>query len=470
MVPALDEETSLPALLGDLSKLTLPSRVVVVDGGSSDGTVAAARAGGALVLRSRLGRARQMNAGASFLASRWLFFLHADCRLGEGALRAAESHILDSDSDPEAPAAVFHLALDHPHFFYRLIERGQRLREDRLGLTYGDQGLLVRRDLFFRVGPYPDQPIMEDVILARRLREAGRLVHLPAKIFSSVRRYEEEGRVRAWTRNAWLISQFMAGAEPSRLAQAYPPRRRADLAPTGDGRAAGTPTTRSPPAPPSPAPPQPAPPQPAPALLVFAKAPRPGRVKTRLARTVGRQAAADAYRRMGRTIVHQVAGAPVETIVCFDPPDAEDEVRLWLDPDTRLGLRYLAQGDGDLGERMSRLFDRAFRKGSPVVVVGTDTPAVDAGTVVRALEALKSADMVLGPSRDGGYYLMALRRPCPELFRSIPWSTSAVLPATADVARRMGLRTTYLEVESDIDTADDLTPEMARRLLPLAGP
>lgn len=460
MIPALDEEASLPALLSDLSKLAVSSRVVVVDGGSADGTVAAARAGGALVLRSRLGRARQMNAGAGFLASRWLFFLHADCRMGEAALRAAESHILDSDSDLEAPAAVFDLALDHRHFFYRLIERGQRLREDRLGLTYGDQGLLVRRDLFFRVGPYPDEPIMEDVILARRLREAGRLVHLPAKISTSVRRYEEEGRIRAWTRNAWLISQFMAGAEPSRLAQAYPPRRRSDLAPTSDGATAGTRTNR----------PRLAHPRSPPALLVFAKAPRPGRVKTRLARTVGPQAAADAYRRMGRTIVHQVAGAPVETIVCFDPPDAEDEVRLWLDPDGRLDLRYLAQGDGDLGERMSRLFDRAFREGGPVVVVGTDTPAVNAGTVVRALEALRNADMVLGPSRDGGYYLMALRQACPELFRSIPWSTSAVLHATADVARRIGLRTTYLEVESDIDTADDLTPEMARRLLPLAGP
>ena len=458
VIPALDEEAALPALLSDLSKAALSNQAVVVDGGSSDGTVAAARAGGALVLRSRLGRARQMNAGAAFLSdlsnSRWLLFLHADSRMSEGALRAAAAHILGHDADAEPPAAVFGLALDHPHFFYRLIERGQRLREARLGLTYGDQGLLVRRDVFFRVGCFPDEPIMEDVILARRLREAGKLVRLPAKISSSVRRYEEEGRVRAWIRNAWLISQFMGGAEPSQLAKRYPARRVRDLAPTGTDPPDRFRTGRPPAAPRGQAP----------VLLVFAKAPRPGLVKTRLARTVGSEAAAAAYRRMGRAIVHQVAAAPVETVVCFDPPDAEDEVRRWLDPDARLGVRYLAQGGGDLGQRMSRLFDRAFREGGPVVVVGTDAPAVDANAVVRALRALESADVALGPSRDGGYYLMALRRPCPELFHAIPWSTSAVLRESAEAARRMGLRTTYLEVESDIDTADDLTPETARQL------
>ena len=445
VIPALDEEAALPALLDDLSKLALPKQVVVVDGGSSDGTVAAARAGGALVLRSRLGRARQMNAGAAFLRSPWLFFLHADSRLGDAALRAAESHLRDHRAGPEPAAACFGLAFDHAHFFYRLIECGQRLREERLELTYGDQGLLVRRDLFFRVGCYPDEPIMEDVILARRLREAGKLVRLEAEITSSERRYEEEGKVRGWVRNAWLISQFMGGAEPSQLAKAYPPRRRLHRVPPRGARRSG--------------------PRPAATLLVFAKAPRPGSVKTRLARTLGPEAAAAAYRRMGRLIVDQLAAAPVETVVCFDPPDAEDEVRRWLDPDQRNpGVRYLAQGGGDLGERMSRMFDRAFERGGPAVVVGTDAPAVDAATVARAVEALDSADVVLGPSRDGGYYLMALRERRPELFRSIPWSTSAVLGKSADRARRMGLRTTYLEVECDIDTAEDLTPEVARRL------
>ena len=272
--------------------------------------------------------------------------------------------------------------------------------------------------------------------MARRLRDAGQLVRLPAHLVSSPRRYEEEGRLRAWLRNAWLISQFLAGAEPSGLAAAYPTRRARLRRRSSKPRAA--------------------------TLLIFAKAPRPGSVKTRLARALGAETAATAYRRMGRLIVDQLADAPAESVVCFDPPDAEDEVRRWLEqPDPRpakrdsgeaqAARRYLPQGAGDLGARMSRMFDQAFEGGGPVVVVGTDAPAVDSSAVVRAIDALETADVVLGPSSDGGYYLMALRKPCPELFRSVPWSTSAVLWETAERARRTGLRTTYLEVESDID-------------------
>ena len=92
-------------------------------------------------------------------------------------------------------------------------------------------------------------------------------------------------------------------------------------------------------------------------------------------------------------------------------------------------------------------------------MIGTDTPAVGAETVARALAALDSADVVLGPSRDGGYYLMALRENRPELFAGIEWSTRSVLAETVARARVAGLRITFLEVESDVDTAADLVAE-----------
>lgn len=435
VIPALDEAGALPGLLADLSKLAMAREVLVVDGGSDDDTVAAARAGGALVLRSPPGRARQMNAGAAFLRADWLLFLHADSRLGPPAREAVRRHVAQN----EPVAAHFGLALGHPHFWYRLIEGGQRLRERFFGLVYGDQGLLAPRALFYQVGPFPDEPVMEDVILNRRLRRAGRLKRLPAAMLSSARRYEEEGRVRAFLRNARAISRFLAGTPPSILAPNYPPRRR--------------PAENAPPTPSRPA-----------ALLVFAKAPRPGAVKTRLADAVGPEGAAEAYRRMGRMIATRLADAPAEMTVCFDPPDAEPEVRRWLDP---LPHRYLSQGDGDLGERMARMVRRALTgpgHAGRAVVVGTDAPAVDAHTVARALKALDSADVVLGPSKDGGYYLVGLKAPCPQLFRSIPWSTCAVLDATAARAQDLGLEVTYLEMQTDVDTAADLTPDLAQRL------
>ena len=110
------------------------------------------------------------------------------------------------------------------------------------------------------------------------------------------------------------------------------------------------------------------------------------------------------------------------------------------------------------------MFDRAFEVADRAVVIGTDAPGVGAATVHRALAALDSADVVLGPATDGGYYLMGLRAPGPALFTGIPWSTETVLSDTVARARETGARVTYLEVESDIDTEDDLTPELMRKL------
>ena len=436
VVPALDEAETLPHLLKDLSRLELRHAVLVVDGGSLDETVHAAREGGAQVMRSRTGRARQMNAGTGLLHAPWLLFLHADSRLDREALRAIERHVRADRRD----AACFALAIDHRHPFYRLVEAGQRVRSRRAGLVYGDQGLLIPRDLFCEVGPYPDEPIMEDVILNRRLLDAGRLRSLPARISTSPRRYEEQGRIRGWLRNVALIARFLRGAEPARLASGYPPRRRPDPsgAPTSgrhDGRGA--------------------------MVLVFAKAPRPGTVKTRLASGVGDEAATDIYRRMGRMVIDQVAEARAEVAVCYAPSNAEEEVRAWLGDAPG---RYWPQPDGDLGHRMRRMFDLAFALADRVVAVGADAPAVDADTVHRALDALDSADVVLGPATDGGYYLVALRAPNPALFADVPWSTDTVLRETAARARESDSRVTYLEVESDIDTADDLTSELESRL------
>jgi rSAM/selenodomain-associated transferase 1 len=192
-------------------------------------------------------------------------------------------------------------------------------------------------------------------------------------------------------------------------------------------------------------------------LLVFVKAAREGKVKTRLAAAVGDAAAAALYRAMAERVMEATAPAGgYQRLVCFDPPDAGEEIRAWLGDDEAL----LPQGEGGLGARMAGAFAEAFRRGaSRVAIIGTDAPAVSRAHVEEALRGLDDHEVVLGPARDGGYYLLALDRPRPELFDGIPWSTAAVLAATTERAAAHGLRVRLLPPEGDVDTLEDVRRE-----------
>lgn len=189
-------------------------------------------------------------------------------------------------------------------------------------------------------------------------------------------------------------------------------------------------------------------------LGVFVKAPAPGRVKTRLAAEVGVHSATQIYRDLGRRIVSACAGAGHEMVVWFASADARPVVRDWLQ-----GLSvaaYRAQVPGTLGARLSAAFQRHFDDGAHrVIVIGSDCPTVDASVVTQALAALDEDDLVLGPSHDGGYYLIGLRAPAPQLFRGIAWSTEAVLEQTLERARQLALSTVQLPTLRDVDTASD---------------
>jgi hypothetical protein len=123
----------------------------------------------------------------------------------------------------------------------------------------------------------------------------------------------------------------------------------------------------------------------------------------------------------------------------------------------RYGVGLLAQTGEDLGARMVRAFEETFARGyRRVVLIGTDVPTLPAYTVGEAFALLASHDLVLGPARDGGYYLIGLRHPTAELFEDIPWSTDHVLAATREKARERGLCTALLAQHRDVDTPEDL--------------
>jgi rSAM/selenodomain-associated transferase 2 len=218
VIPTFNEAQTLPALLDDLRELAtlLPLDPVVVDGGSSDGTRARAAAGGARVVDALCGRAIQLNRGAMVARGEWLLFLHADCRLGADARAALLTALAPAAG---VHAAVFRFAIDLPPFWRRFIETGQAVREILSGLAYGDQGLLVRRELFQSVGGYPDLPLMEDVAMIRLLRRRTRVARLAAPLVTSGRRYQQGGVLWTWLKHTALISLYLSGASPTRLAR-----------------------------------------------------------------------------------------------------------------------------------------------------------------------------------------------------------------------------------------------------------
>ena len=192
------------------------------------------------------------------------------------------------------------------------------------------------------------------------------------------------------------------------------------------------------------------------AILLFVKYPEPGKVKTRLAATVGAAMAADIYRRLVAAVL---AGLPAEDelTVVFDPPEKRALVAEWLG-NLLAGRRadFVAQATGDLGARLEQAMAEAFARGfGKVAVIGSDCIELTPALFSETWAALETHGAVLGPSTDGGYYLLALRQPCAALFHGIAWSTDAVRAQTLAQARVAGLRVHELAALPDIDTEAD---------------
>ena len=153
--------------------------------------------------------------------------------------------------------------------------------------------------------------------------------------------------------------------------------------------------------------------------------------------------------------VRALAAEGVEVRVHYAPADAGDGVRAWLGD----GPAYLPQADGDLGMRMMNAFARAFADGAGrVVIVGSDLPRISAPLLRRAFHVLDAHPAVIGPARDGGYYLLGLRKMAGGIFDGIAWSTPRVLAATLERFRAAGIDPAVLEELADVDTVDDLPP------------
>ena len=195
-------------------------------------------------------------------------------------------------------------------------------------------------------------------------------------------------------------------------------------------------------------------------LCVFLKYPEPGKVKTRLAKDMGERAAARVYRRMVEEVFRQVKRSGADELAIFySPAEQEQEIKMWLDPlvrDFPGGVSFHPQSQGDLGERLTDAGEILFAKQGDraVLVVGTDCIEMGRDIFLDAWSHLEQnpGDVVIGPSRDGGYYLIGSRTPIPGLFEDIPWSSETTFAATIEKAKGLQHNRHLLPKKVDIDS------------------
>ena len=198
------------------------------------------------------------------------------------------------------------------------------------------------------------------------------------------------------------------------------------------------------------------------AIILFLKAPEPGRVKTRLRTGLSEAEILEWYKAFAEDTI-DAARACGDVFLFFSPPGKVSVMRAWLGHQPRL----VPQDGDDLGKRMAHAFDTVFHLNYRVAVLaGTDIPLMDTGHLDGAFELLKSNDAVLGPSEDGGYYLVGFqkRRFFPSVFYNMVWSTASVLDETRKRFESTGLSYGLLDSLNDIDTPEDLE-DLKQRIL-----
>jgi len=207
IVPVLNEADLIEASLRRLRNLDSNLEIIVVDGGSSDGTWSLAKPLADRVISARRGRASQMNAGAEIARGDVLWFLHADLDVPPGSVAEIESAL----ATPQIVGGCFRLRFPRPEWIYRVSDSLGNVGVNLFGFALGDHGIFCRRAAFFRVGGYPEVPILEDAEIYRRLWGEGRMMQLCEEVVSDPRAFEAHGRYRTTAVYFSILALYVLG-------------------------------------------------------------------------------------------------------------------------------------------------------------------------------------------------------------------------------------------------------------------
>jgi uncharacterized protein len=216
IIPVLNEAAHIAATL-DIIQSAVNIETIVVDGGSSDDTIAIAKAFPIDMVCANPGRALQMNAGAAIATGDILLFLHGDSLLPPRFETAIQALM----TQPEVIAGAFELQIAAPDPGLRWVEKLVNWRSRHLQLPYGDQAIFLRAKTFHQLGGFPEQPIMEDFELVCRLQKLGRVAIVPAPVLTSARRWQKLGIGKTTLINQCIICAYRLGISPHRLAHWY---------------------------------------------------------------------------------------------------------------------------------------------------------------------------------------------------------------------------------------------------------
>jgi rSAM/selenodomain-associated transferase 2 len=222
IVPVLNEAERLNLFLGDLQNRAIGCEIILVDGGSTDATLAIAQKSGINTVSSARGRAAQMNAGAAIAQGEYLLFLHADTQLPEGFARAIEAACVGDKS----AWGRFDVRIDGGGVMLRIVAAMMCWRSRVTGVATGDQALFMHRALFIKIGGFPLIALMEDIAFCKAAKKISAPKCLRERVLTSGRRWQQRGVWQTILQMWWLRAAYFFGADPKMLEQKYYGRKR----------------------------------------------------------------------------------------------------------------------------------------------------------------------------------------------------------------------------------------------------
>lgn len=416
IIPTLNEEKHIASCIDNINKCLPGAEIIVTDGGSKDNTLQIATNKGTMILSSLNGRGNQLNLGAEKASSDILIFLHADTVLPKNS----NSLIDNIFTNKKVQVATFKMNFDIDNRILNFYSWFTRF--DSIFTRFGDCGIVVRKSYFKEGNHFPKWKLFEDVHFLRTARKKAGVFTVPEFVTTSARRFLQNGFIRTQLRNFVYIIQYLIYGKPKSLYSKYNKMKNFNKK----------------------------------AVIVFAKYPQKGKVKTRLASTLGERFAADFYKVCAEHTFKEILKVnknDTRHFLFYSDENDKNKIRKW----THFKFLLFNQQGEDLGEKMLNAFHSVFKNDvSKSIIIGTDLPDISSYIINDAFELLNESDVVLGPATDGGYYLLGMKKIIKELFIELPWSTEKLFRQTLKVINDLNLQVSILPELSDIDTESDL--------------